>query len=234
MDGFLTRTQQLIGEDGIKRLQSAHVAVFGLGGVGGHCADALARCGVGELTLIDKDVVEESNCNRQLVARRSTIGMAKTEVMANLIADVNPDCRLHPIEAFYLPDNADEIFPSDCDYIADAIDNVTAKVDLIVRAKKEGIPVISAMGAGNRFDPSAFAVTDLSRTKNCGLARIMRKKLREQGITSLKVVASEEPPVSQGRTPGSLAFCPAVAGLIMAGEIIKDLLRGMETDEKYL
>ena len=228
--GQHTRAVPLLGEDGLAALQSARVAVFGIGGVGGHLCEALARAGVGELHLFDKDTVSLTNINRQAVALHSTVGLPKVEVMKARIADINPDCRVVTHEVFYLPENADAYDLSGYDYIADAIDTVSAKVELICRAKAQGVPIISAMGAGNKLDPSAFRVSDLSKTQGCPLARIMRRELGARGIKHLCVVYSEEKPQpsrlpsEHGKhTPASLSFVPPVMGLIMAGKIVRDL-----------
>ena len=228
--GQHTRSVPLLGEDGLAALQSARIAVFGIGGVGGHLCEALARAGVGELHLFDKDTVSLTNINRQAVALHSTVGLPKVEVMKARIADINPDCRVVTHEVFYLPENADAYDLSGYDYIADAIDTVSAKIELICRAKAQGVPIISAMGAGNKLDPSAFRVSDLSKTQGCPLARIMRRELGARGIKHLCVVYSEEKPQpsrlpsEHGKhIPASLSFVPPVMGLIMAGKIVRDL-----------
>ncbi|MBQ8416447.1 MAG: tRNA threonylcarbamoyladenosine dehydratase [Clostridia bacterium] len=230
----LSRTAMLLGEDAIERLKNARVAVFGIGGVGGYVCEALVRSGVGAIDLFDSDTVSLSNINRQIIALHSTVGKQKTEAMKERILDINPACRVTAHNVFYLPENADS-FPLDpYDYIADAVDTVSAKIELAVRAKEAGVPLISAMGTGNKLDPTRFSVTDLSKTSGCPLARVMRRELKARGITHLKVVYSTEPaaPLSilpekeiNGRTPpASLSFVPPVAGLILAGEIIKDLI----------
>ena len=230
----LSRTAMLLGESAVERLQKARVAVFGIGGVGGYICEALARSGVGAIDLFDSDTVSLSNINRQIIALHSTVGKRKTEAMKERILDIAPACRVTSHDVFYLPENADK-FPLDqYDYIADAIDTVSAKIELAVRAQSAGVPLISAMGTGNKLDPTRFSVTDLSKTSGCPLARVMRRELKARGITHLKVVYSTEPaaPLSiavpreeNGRTPpASLSFVPPVAGLILAGEIIKDLI----------
>ncbi len=228
------RTAGLLGEEGVEKLKNARVAVFGVGGVGGQAAEALARAGVGAIDLFDNDVVSLSNINRQIIALHSTVGRAKVEVMRERISDIDPDCRVRAHQVFYLPENADE-FPLDVyDYIADAIDTVTAKLELCVRAKEAGVPIIAAMGTGNKLDPTKFTVTDISKTEGCPLARVMRRELKARGILHQKVVFSTEPaqkPIYDMGTdgkkvpPASLSFVPPVAGLIMAGEIIKDLCK---------
>ena len=233
------RTAMLLGEGGMRRLAHAHVAVFGVGGVGGHLAEALARAGVGTISLFDNDTVSLSNINRQAVALHSTLGRPKVEVMRDRILDINPDCRVLTHQTFYLPENADE-YPLDCyHYIADAIDTISAKIELAVRAKRAGVRIIAAMGAGNRTDPTRFAVTDLSRTSGCPLARVMRRELKARGINRLKVVFSDEPTAPRPQDapsvetanphkpiPASLPFVPSVMGLIMAREIVMELACG--------
>lgn len=226
-----TRTRALLGDNGIVKLKNSHVAVFGLGGVGGHLAEALARSGVGELTLIDGDVVSPSNVNRQIIATQETVGMPKCEVMAQRVLSINPECKVHPIKLFYLPENADEIDLGQFDFIADAVDTVAAKVELICRAEASGVPVIASMGAGNKLYAERFRISDISQTRVCPLAKIMRKKLRERGIVRLDVVWSDEEPLraeglgcENGRNvPGSLSFVPGTVGMIMAGYIIRNL-----------
>lgn len=232
------RSAMLLGADGIERLTQARVAVFGIGGVGGQVCEALARAGVGAIDLFDNDVVSLSNINRQLVALHSTVGQAKVDVMRERILDVNPDCTVRAHQIFYLPENADAYPLEQYDYIADAIDTVSAKIELAVRAKAAGVPLISSMGTGNKFDPTRFCVTDLSKTAGCPLARVMRRELKARGITHLKVVYSTElpaphiwepidtPNTSEKTPPASLPFVPPVAGFILAGEIIKELARG--------
>ena len=228
-----TRTRALLGEEGVNRLKGAHVAVFGLGGVGGHLCEALARAGIGELTVIDGDTVSSSNVNRQIIATQETVGRPKAEVMAERIISINPECVVHPVNLFYLPENADEIDLSQFDFIADAVDTVAAKVELICRADAAGVPVIASMGAGNKLYPERFRISDISKTSVCPLAKIMRKKLKEKGIKKLDVVWSDEEPMkAQGleaengrNVPGSLSFVPGAVGLIMAGHIIRKLSR---------
>lgn len=228
--GQHARSLPLLGEDGLAKLQAARIAVFGIGGVGGHLCEALARAGVGELHLFDKDTVSLSNINRQAVALHSTVGMPKVEVMRQRIADINPDCRVVTHEVFYLPENADDYDLSGFDYIADAIDTISAKIELICRAKAANVPIICAMGAGNKLDPSAFRVADLAKTQGCPLARILRRELGARGIRHLSVVYSEEKPkpsrlpFEHGKaTPASLSFVPPVMGMIMAGKIVRDI-----------
>ena len=229
------RTAMLLGQEGIDRLQQARVAVFGLGGVGGYTVEALARGGVGQLDLIDNDTVSISNLNRQILATHRTIGMAKTEAARLRVLDINPDCRVTTHALFYTPETAVHFDFSAYDYIVDAIDTVTGKLQLVQQAYQAGTPIISCMGTGNKLDPSAFQVADISKTTMCPLARIMRKELSKRGIRHLKVVYSQEEArkptgweeeaaaLGKRQIPGSTAFVPGVAGLILAGEVIRDL-----------
>ena len=223
------RSEMLIGKEALEKLKKSGVAIFGVGGVGGYVAEALARMGVGRIALIDNDKVSVSNINRQIIALHSTVGQYKTEVMRDRILDINPNAKVETFNMFYLPENADSIDLKNYDYIADAIDTVSAKIELAVRADKFGVPIISAMGTGNKLDPTKLEVTDIHKTSGCPLARVMRKKLRDRGVKKLKVVYSKEEPVrpkfnaEKPSTPGSVAFVPSVAGLIMAGEIVRGL-----------
>lgn len=225
-----SRTRALIGEDAYARLRGAHVAVFGIGGVGGYCAEALARCGVGKLTLVDADTVNVSNLNRQIIALASTLGKEKTAVMRDRIAQIDPTIQVDSHAVFFDEKNADDFDFDKYDYVADAIDSVPSKICLIERAVQAGVPIVSAMGAGNKLDPSALRVADISKTDTCPLARVVRRRLKERGILHLKTVFSSEPPVVAGldedgrRVPASIAFVPSVAGLLMASEIVKDLI----------
>ncbi len=226
MEDRYSRTALLLGEAGVEKLKRSRVAVFGLGGVGSWCAEALARAGVGSLALIDKDVVEESNCNRQLVALTSTIGRAKADVMRERVLDINPACRAEAYKLFYLPETAHLMPLAGFDYLADCIDNVTAKIHLVCSAKAAGVPVISALGAGNKLDASAFRVSDLSRTSVDPLARVLRRELKKRSVEHLPVVWSDELP--KGGTAdmvGSVSFVPPVMGLLMAGHIIGELVK---------
>lgn len=225
-----SRTAALLGEEGVARLSRARVAVFGIGGVGGHLCEALARAGVGALDIIDRDTVSLSNINRQAVALHSTVGRPKVEVMARRIQDINPACTVGAYEVFYLPDTADTFDLSSYDYVADCVDTVSAKVELAVRCHAAGTPLIAAMGAGNKLHPERFRLSDLSKTDTDPLCRIMRRELKARGIRHLTVCWSDEPPLpsravgEDGRpAPGSLSFVPSVMGLIMAGEIIRTL-----------
>ncbi len=233
MNEQFSRTARVLGENSIDKLSRCRVAVFGIGGVGGHAVEALARAGVGAIDLIDSDEVSVSNINRQAVALHSTVGRPKVEVMREKIKDINPDCVVTVHQCFYLPETAENFDFTKFDYILDCVDTVAAKIDIIERAKELGVPVISAMGAGNKLDPTAFRVADIFDTRVCPLARIMRTNLKKRGIESLKVVYSEEVPIEStekdpetGRSiPGSVPFVPPVVGLIMAGEVVKDLVK---------
>ena len=241
-DPFI-RTRLLIGDEPLDRLAAAKVAVFGVGGVGGFCVEALARAGVGTLHLYDDDTVSESNLNRQIAALHSTIGLPKAEVVAARVRDINPACDVRAVRMFYLPQNADQVDLSQYDYVVDCIDTVAAKLELVSRCTALQIKIISAMGSGNKLDPTAFEITDISKTQGCPLARVMRKELRKRGIQHLKVVYSREEPLSPARpieteapagtdtrpgstarraTPGSISFVPAAAGLVLASAVIRD------------
>lgn len=228
-----SRTAYIYGEDAIDKLKKSRVAVFGVGGVGGYICEALCRAGVGSIDIFDRDSVSVSNINRQIIALYSTVGRAKVDVMKERMLDINPDCNITAHNVFYLPENADEFDLSNYDYIADAVDTVAAKLEIAERAYKLGIPVISAMGAGNKTDPTRFEVADIADTTVCPLARVMRRELKVRGIKKYKVVYSKEEPIKSGvvdsesgkAIPGSLSFVPSVVGLIMAGEIVNDLVK---------
>lgn len=244
-----SRTELLIGKQNLEKLKNSKVAVFGIGGVGTFAVEGLARAGVGHLVLVDDDLICLTNINRQIHATRKTIGRAKVEVMKERILEINPKAEVEAIKSFYLPENSHEIIRNDFDYIVDAVDTVTAKIDLVVQANRRGIPVISCMGAGNKLDPTKFVVTDIYKTTVDPLAKVMRKELRQRGIKELKVVFSTEPPIKpleseenscatgcvcpkgttrtctiRNQIPGSISFVPSVAGLIIAGEVVKDLI----------
>ncbi|WP_026507744.1 tRNA threonylcarbamoyladenosine dehydratase [Butyrivibrio sp. MC2013] len=227
MTDFLTRTRRTLGDEPVKRLELSHVAVFGIGGVGGHVCEALVRSGIGAIDIIDKDRVCISNLNRQIIALHSSLGRYKTDVMKERILDINPDCKVNTHRAFFLPENASEFDFTSYDYVVDAIDTVTAKLELVKCCKEAGTPIISAMGAGNKLDPSRFEVSDIMDTTEDPLARVMRRELRKRGIDHLKVVYSKESPrknpTKTRMSPGSLSFVPGAMGLIIAGEVIKDL-----------
>ena len=226
--GQHTRSGPLLGEDGLARLQNAKVAVFGIGGVGGHLTEALARAGVGHLTLVDRDVVSLSNINRQAVALHSTVGRAKVAVMAERIRDINPSCEVEAREAFYLPETADEFDVSGYDFVADCVDTMAAKLELAVRCEAAGVPLIAAMGAGNKLHPEGFRISDISKTETDPLARIMRRELKRRGVKKLLCVWSDETPRPSGvigdngkPAPASISFVPSAMGLVMAGEIVR-------------
>ena len=250
MPDQFSRTELLLGKPAMERLAGCRVAVFGIGGVGGYVCEALARSGVGALDLIDDDKVCLSNINRQIIATNKTVGQYKTDVMKERILDINPDAKVNTYRCFFLPENASD-FPFDkYDYVVDAIDTVTAKIELVMQCQNSGVPIISSMGAGNKLDPTKFRVADIYKTQMDPLAKVMRRELKKRGIKKLKVVYSEEEPVvpdadsaenqvdagtaRQGSkrrsTPGSTAFVPSVAGLIIAGEVIKDLINYSENN----
>ena len=229
-----SRTEMLIGSEGVNKLKKFRVAVFGLGGVGGYVAEALARAGLGALDLIDSDTVSLSNINRQILALHSTVGMLKTEAAKQRLLDINPNLQIVCHNCFYLPETADSFDFYKYDYVADAIDTVAGKIALVQRAADAGTPIICAMGAGNKTDAGAFKVADISKTSVCPLAKVMRKELRKRGINHFKTVYSEESALTpletvedsnKRQTPGSISYVPAVVGLLMAGEIIRDLLK---------
>lgn len=243
-ENWYSRTEILLGAESIKKLKNATVAVFGIGGVGGFAAEALARSGVGHLELIDHDTVSVSNINRQIVALHSTVGKYKVDVMKDRILDINPEIEVTAHKCFYLPETAEQFDFSKYDYVVDCIDTVTGKLQLVEAAKAAGVPIICSMGAGNKLDPTAFEVEDISKTSVCPLAKVMRRELKKRNIKNVKVVYSKEEPVGtkvkmpenqvvmqdeEGNVsrrksiPGSCAFVPSVAGLILAGEVIKDL-----------
>ena len=244
LDQF-SRTELLIGKEGIKKLQNAKVAVFGLGGVGSFVVEGLVRAGIANFILVDDDKVDITNLNRQLIATHETIGKPKVEVAKERILSINPKAKVQVYEEFFMPDSR-EILDESVDYIVDAIDTVTAKIELVVRAEKLGIPIISSMGTGNKLDPTRFEVTDIYKTSVCPLAKVMRKELKARDIKKLKVVYSKEEPIKQvenkcskcnvgcetkkgclpkNQVPGSISFVPSVAGLIVAGEVIKDIIK---------
>ncbi len=230
MDEQFVRNVALIGKDKQDRLKNSRVAVFGLGGVGGHTVEALARCGVGQLDLIDKDRVDVTNINRQIIALHSTVGIEKTEVMKNRVLDINPDCKVNAYTMFFLPETADRFDFSRYDYIVDAVDNVTAKITLCQKAAEVGVPIISCMGTGNKLDPQKLCVADIYKTTVCPLARVMRRELKNRGIKSLKVVYSTEETQTRFDDNGapiisSISFVPSVAGLLMAAEVVRDLTK---------
>ena len=223
------RTEMLIGKENVEKLKKSKVAIFGIGGVGSFVVEGLARAGVGNFILVDNDKVAESNLNRQIIATAKTVGKLKVEVCKERILEINPEAKVEIYPDFFMPDSP-EIFDNTVDYIVDAIDTVTAKIELVIRANKLNIPIISSMGTGNKLDPTKFEVTDIYKTSVCPLAKVMRKELKLRGIKKLKVVYSKEEPIKinnnegiKKQTPGSISFVPSVAGLIIAGEVVKDL-----------
>lgn len=229
-----SRTELLLGEEAMSQLKNARVMVLGVGGVGSHCIEALARAGVGNLILVDNDTVSLTNINRQSIAFHSTVGQYKTKVMAEKIADICPSCDVKTYEMFVLPENIDSLFEEPVDYIIDAIDTVTAKLALVEKAKELNIPIISSMGTGNKLHGELFEITDISKTSVCPLCKVMRKELKARGIYHLKVLYSKEQPLkpagdtgedkgSRRALPGSVSFVPPVAGLLIAGEVIRDI-----------
>lgn len=227
-----SRTELLLGSESMEKLKNSRVAVFGIGGVGGHAAEALARSGVGSLDLIDSDVISVTNINRQIIATLDRVGQYKTDVMKERIALINPEAQITVHRKFFLPENSDDFDFTLYDYVIDAVDTVSAKIEMVMKAQTVGTPIICSMGAGNKLDPTAFEVADLYATSVCPLARVMRTELRKRGVKKLKVVYSKELPITplpsveecgKRTVPGSTAFVPSVAGLIIAGEVIKDI-----------
>lgn len=237
MEERFIRTAYVIGDDAVEKIRASSVIIFGVGGVGSYCAEALARLGVGNITLVDKDVVSVSNINRQIIALHSTVGMPKAEVMKNRIKDINPECNVVAISEFYLPETADRFNVDLYDCIIDAVDTVSAKIELCVRAKEAKTPIISCMGTGNKTRPELLEVTDIYKTSVCPLARVMRRELRARGVESLRVVYSKEEPMKRHAdhisddadslkpVPGSLAFVPSVAGLLIAKEVMNIIIK---------
>lgn len=225
MENRFSRTEALLGEWAMEKLKKARVAVFGIGGVGGHVVEALVRSGVGAVDIVDSDKVCLSNLNRQIIATESSIGKYKVDVMQERILDINPEAVVNVHKCFYLPETKEEFDFSQYSYVVDAVDTVTAKIQLVMEAEEAGVPIISSMGAGNKLDPTAFQVADIYKTSVCPLAKVMRRELKKRGIKKLKVVYSKEQPVVKNAVPASVAFVPSVAGLIIAGEVIKDLVK---------
>lgn len=220
-----SRSEMLLGESGIEKLSNKKVAVFGVGGVGGYVCEALARIGVGSISIVDNDNVSISNLNRQIIATHSTLGRSKVEVMKERILDINPEASVTVHQCFFLPENADEFDFEQYDYVIDAVDTVTAKIEIIMKARAVGVPVISSMGTGNKLDPSRFRIADIYDTTMCPLAKVMRKELKKRNVDALKVVFSDEKPIkTNSSVPGSTSFCPPVAGLTIAAEVVKDLI----------
>lgn len=234
MSEQFSRTELLIGKEGIGKLVNSKVAIFGIGGVGSFVAEALARAGIGNFLLIDNDVISQSNLNRQIHALTNTIGKYKVEVMKERIMQINENAKVEISKEFFMPNSDEKIIDNTINYIVDAIDTVTAKIELVIRAEKLNIPIISSMGTGNKLDPTKFEITDINKTAVCPLAKVMRKELRSRGIKKLKVVYSKEEPIKPKQTqaqnekrsvPGSISFVPSVAGLIIASEVVKDLIK---------
>lgn len=225
MTDQFSRTQMLLGEEAMEKLKNARVAIFGVGGVGGYVCESLVRSGVGHFDLIDKDTVSTSNINRQIIATTKTVGRDKVDVMKERMLEINPDVSVNVYRCFFLPDNSDEFPFEEYDYVVDAVDTITAKIELVMKCKEKGVPIISSMGAGNKLDPSAFKVSDIYKTQMCPLAKVMRHELKKRNVKKLKVVYSEEKPISAERkdVPGSVAFVPSVVGLIIGGEVVKDI-----------
>ena len=231
MTNQFSRTELLIGKDGVEKLQKVKVAIFGIGGVGSYVVEGLARAGVGNFILVDKDEVDETNINRQIIATHKTIGRSKVEVAKQRILDINPKADIDIRKTFFMPESED-FFDETIDYVVDCVDTVTAKIEIILRAKKHNIPIISSMGTGNKLDPTRFEVTDIYKTSICPLAKVMRKELKQKGVKSLKVVFSKEEPIktnyfdekTKKQIAGSISFVPSVAGLIIAGEIVQEIL----------
>ncbi len=236
MEEFFSRTAMLLGEEAIEKLAEARVAVFGIGGVGGYVVEALVRAGVGAIDLIDNDKVCESNLNRQIIATRSTMGMAKVDAMEARILSINPECVVRKYQCFYLPETAEQFDFSRYSYVVDAIDTVTGKIQLVMQSKEAGVPIISSMGTGNKLNPTELEVADIYKTSVCPLAKVMRRELKKRGVEKLKVVYSKEEPLTpfvvdarqesdkRRATPGSVSFVPSVAGLIIASEVVKDIV----------
>lgn len=233
MSERFSRTELLVGRKNMERFAAARVAVFGVGGVGGYVVEALARTGIGTLDLIDNDTVSESNMNRQIIATTKTVGEYKVDAAKRRIQEINPEAKVNTYKTFYMPETADQFDFTEYDYVVDAIDTVTGKIEIIMQAEKAGVPVISSMGAGNKLDPAAFEVADIYKTSVCPLAKVMRRELKKRNIKHLKVVYSKEEPLTplvkieeekRRQLPGSMAFVPSAAGLIIAGEVIRDLM----------
>lgn len=235
MDGRFSRTARIFGADGMERLSRAHVAVFGVGGVGSYIAEGLARSGVGHISLIDSDAVDITNLNRQLEALSDTVGKPKAQAMRERILQINPECDVIVHDCFFLPENSDSFDFAQYDYVADAVDTVTAKIELVLKAQREGVPIISSMGTGNKLCPAMLEVSDIYKTSVCPLARVMRQELKKRGVKRLKVVYSKEEPIRSLKSdednprrrsiPASAVFVPGTAGLIIASEIVKDITK---------
>lgn len=237
MHNEFSRTQMLIGKNGIEKLNNSKIAIFGIGGVGSYAIEGLARAGIGKFILVDSDIVDITNINRQIIANVNTIGESKVKVSKKRILEINPNAKVEIFQEFFMPSSR-EVFDNSCDYVIDCVDTITAKIEIIMRAKKLNIPIISCMGTGNKLDPTKFEVTDIYKTQNCPLAKVMRKELKNRGVKELKVVYSKELPIqpekvencenhkenAKKQIPGSISFVPSVAGLIVAGEVVRDIL----------
>lgn len=222
-----SRTELLIGKENVKKLNKSKVAIFGIGGVGSFVMEGLVRAGIQNFILVDDDKVDITNINRQIIATTKTIGIDKVEVAKRRILEINPNAKVIAYKEFFLPESQ-ELFDNTIDYIVDSIDTITSKIELVIRAKKQNIPIISSMGTGNKLDPTKFEVADIYKTSVCPLAKVMRKELKARGVDSLKVVYSKEEPIKNNKqVPGSISFVPSVAGLIIAGEVVKDLIRNI-------
>ncbi len=230
MENIFQRTEMLIGEENLQKLHNSKVAIFGIGGVGSYVLEGLARAGIGNFILVDADIVDETNINRQIIATKDTIGMDKVEVASSRVLSINPNAKIKTFKEFFSKDTKG-ILEKDIDYIVDSVDTVSAKIELVERAKKLNIPIISCMGTGNKLDPLRLEIEDIYKTEVCPLAKVMRKELKQRGIESLKVLYSKEEPIkvenkgnARKATPGSISFVPSVAGLIIAGEVVKDII----------
>lgn len=231
MEEPFTRTEMLLGKQNMTKLYNSKVAVFGVGGVGGFVVEALVRSGINKFVIVDNDLISTSNLNRQIIATTKSIGLPKVQVINERILSINPKATVQMYKLFFLPETSDDVYLDDCDYIIDAIDTITAKIELVMKAKQKNIKIISSMGTGNKLNPNLFEIDDIYNTSVCPLAKVMRKELKKRGIENLKVIYSKEPPLKSYNTsdngkqiPGSISFVPSVAGLIIASEVIKDLI----------
>ena len=226
MNSEFSRTENLIGANALEKLKKCHIAVFGVGGVGGFVVEALARAGVGTIDLFDSDCVDITNLNRQIIALHSTIGKQKVSVMRDRVLDINPNANVNIFPLLFLPENSSQFDFSKYDYVVDAIDNITAKIELVMKCQEANTPIIASMGTGNKLDPTKFEISDIYKTSVCPLAKVMRYELKKRGVKKLKVLYSKENPIKTAdRTPASISFVPSAAGLIIAGEVIKDIIK---------
>jgi tRNA A37 threonylcarbamoyladenosine dehydratase len=219
------RTENLIGKENLDKLKNSHIAIFGIGGVGGYVTEALVRAGVGKIDIIDNDTISESNINRQIIATTKSVGKFKVDVMKERILEINPNVQVNAFNILYLPNTANQFDFTKYDYIIDAVDNVTAKIELVIRANNSNVPIISSMGTGNKLDPTAFEISDIYKTEVCPLAKVMRLELKKRGVKKLKVIYSKEKPITNQRPPASISFVPSAAGLIIASEVVKDIIK---------